>query len=202
MVLWQRLGSSWSSCEDGTWLDTCQESLQAGWSMEYCKNHEGHLQAQLHRVRSSRCIIHANCTLPSPQSSCTAIDIYMAYSCIPRTSWNLPTSPITHGRSPWHCIQVLHITTGWNQIPVLPSCLTDPSSVAAKAFVVKASVQSFSSVRFFAPKMRNHGLQPVQDRPKYWGNQTKPPRTGILRSMALVQTDPNWFFCIKFVIPI
>ena len=64
------------------------------------------------------------------------------------------------------------------------------------------SVQSFSSVWFFAPKMRNCGPQLVQDRPKYWGNRTEPPMTGLLQSMAPVQTNQNRFFCIKFVIPI
>lgn len=62
------------------------------------------------------------CTFSSPQSCCTAIDIYMAYSRIPRTSSNFPTSPITPSKPPRHRIQVLHITKRRNQIPVLRSC--------------------------------------------------------------------------------
>jgi hypothetical protein len=62
------------------------------------------------------------CTFSSPQSSCTIFDIYMAYSRIPRTSSNFPTSPITTSSPPRHRIQVLHINKRRNQIPVLPSC--------------------------------------------------------------------------------
>ena len=60
--------------------------------------------------------------------------------------------------------------------------------------ITRSSVCRSSSVQFFAPKMGNHGLQPIQDQPRCWGNQTEPHRTGFLWSMAPVQTDPNQFF--------
>ena len=64
------------------------------------------------------------------------------------------------------------------------------------------SVRRSSSVQFFAPKTGNRGPRLVQDQPRYWGNWTEPPRTGLLRSMVPVQTDLNRFFCVKFVVPI
>ena len=64
------------------------------------------------------------------------------------------------------------------------------------------SVRRSGSVRFFAPKTGNRGPQPVQDQPRYWGNRTEPPRTGLLRSMVPFQTGLNRFFCVKFVVPI
>ena len=44
--------------------------------------------------------------------------------------------------------------------------------------------------------------QLVQDQPRCWVNQTGPHTTSLLQSMVLVQTDPDQFFCIKFIVPI
>jgi hypothetical protein len=64
------------------------------------------------------------------------------------------------------------------------------------------SVLRSSSVRFFAPKTRNCGLQPVQDRPRYCGDRTGPPRTGLLRSTQPKKTSSDRFFGVNFVVPI
>jgi hypothetical protein len=64
------------------------------------------------------------------------------------------------------------------------------------------SVLRSGSVRFFAPKTRNRGLQPVQDQPRYWGDRTGPPRTGLLRSTQPKKTSLDRFFGVIFVVPI
>jgi hypothetical protein len=64
------------------------------------------------------------------------------------------------------------------------------------------SVLRSGSVRFFAPKTRNRGPQPVQDRPRYWGDRTGPPRTGLLRSTQPKKTSSDRFFGVIFVVPI
>jgi hypothetical protein len=64
------------------------------------------------------------------------------------------------------------------------------------------SVLRSSSVRFFAPKTRNRGPQPVQDRPRYCGDRTGPPRTGLLRSTQPKKTGSDRFFGVNFVVPI
>jgi hypothetical protein len=64
------------------------------------------------------------------------------------------------------------------------------------------SVLRSGSVRFFAPKTRNRGLQPVQDRPRYCGDRTGPPRTGLLQSMQPKKTSSDRFFGVIFVVPI
>jgi hypothetical protein len=67
---------------------------------------------------------------------------------------------------------------------------------------VGTSVLRSGSVRFFAPKTRNRGPQPVQDRPRYWGDRTGPPRTGLLRSTQPKKTSSDRFFGVIFVVPI
>jgi hypothetical protein len=67
---------------------------------------------------------------------------------------------------------------------------------------IPSSVLRSGSVRFFAPKTRNRGPQPVQDRPRYCGDRTGPPRTGLLRSTQPKKTGSDRFFGVNFVIPI
>jgi hypothetical protein len=64
------------------------------------------------------------------------------------------------------------------------------------------SVLRSGSVRFFAPKTRNCGLQPVQDRPRYCEDRTGPPWTGLLQSTQPKKTGSDWFFGVNFVVPI
>jgi hypothetical protein len=64
------------------------------------------------------------------------------------------------------------------------------------------SVLRSSSVQFFAPKTRNRGPQPVQDRPRYWGDRTGPPRTGLLWPTQPKKTSSDRFFGVIFVVPI
>jgi hypothetical protein len=66
----------------------------------------------------------------------------------------------------------------------------------------RASVLRSGSVRFFAPKTRNRGPQPVQDRPRYCGDRTGPPRTGLLQSTQPKKTGSDRFFGVNFVVPI
>jgi hypothetical protein len=68
--------------------------------------------------------------------------------------------------------------------------------------IIPSSVLRSGSVRFFAPKTRNRGPQPVQDQPRYWGDRTGPPRTGLLRSTQPKQTSSDRFFGVIFVVPI
>jgi hypothetical protein len=66
----------------------------------------------------------------------------------------------------------------------------------------ETSVLRSGSVRFFAPKTRNRRPQPVQDRPRYCGDRTGPPRTGLLRSTQPKKTGSDRFFGVNFVVPI
>jgi hypothetical protein len=68
--------------------------------------------------------------------------------------------------------------------------------------IVPISVLRSGSVRFFAPKTCNRGPQPVQDRPRYWGDRTGPPRTSLLRSTQPKKTSSDRFFGVIFVVPI
>jgi hypothetical protein len=80
--------------------------------------------------------------------------------------------------------------------PVLCQYIVDSpveSSVVLSMSDSPVSVLRSGSVRFFAPKTRNRGPQPVQDRPRYWGDRTGPPRTGLLRSMQPKQTSSDRF---------
>jgi hypothetical protein len=70
------------------------------------------------------------------------------------------------------------------------------------ALTTTFSVLRSGSVRFFAPKMRNRGPQPVQDRPRYCGDRTGPPRTSLLRSTQPKKTSSDQFFGVNFVVPI
>jgi hypothetical protein len=79
----------------------------------------------------------------------------------------------------------------------VPTLLGEGADLAAADSVLRSG-----SVRFFAPKTRNRGPQPVQDRPRYWGDRTGPPRTGLLRSTQPKKTSLDRFFCVNFVVPI
>ena len=101
---------------------------------------------------------------------------------------------------------VLHIALDWFNSWDPPYCLFPHSMPQIVGRIRcdggRTSVRRSGSVRFFAPKTGNRGPQPVQDQPRYWGNRTEPPRTGLLRSMVPFQTGLNRFFCVKFVVPI
>jgi hypothetical protein len=69
-------------------------------------------------------------------------------------------------------------------------------------WAISCSVLRSGSVRFFAPKTRNRGPQLVQDRPRYWGDRTGPPRTGLSLSTQPKKTSSDRFFDVIFVVPI
>jgi hypothetical protein len=107
------------------------------------------------------------------------------------------------------------ITSKWWILALLKGCVHRPLTPMQMAAIgisfttrlpsIKldlSSVLRSSSVRFFAPKTRNRGPQPVQDRPRYWGDRTGPPRTGLLRSTQPKQTSSDRFFGVIFVVPI
>jgi hypothetical protein len=108
-----------------------------------------------------------------------------------------------HGCVFWlpHCHG--HIMSYGRHLPLCGVVVVHPhvtSSVMDTVCV--GSVLRSGSVRFFAPKTRNRGPQPVQDRPRYWGDRTGPPRTGLLRSTQPKQTSSDRFFGVIFVVPI
>ena len=79
------------------------------------------------------------CMLSSPQSCCTAINICMACSCIPRTS---STSPPLPSLLVDHLSTVYKFFTSPNteiRFHFYQVALADPSSVAAKAFTAEAT---------------------------------------------------------------
>jgi hypothetical protein len=108
----------------------------------------------------------------------------MAQSCYSCRIFSARTSPGADENVIFHMSSTYHSPTYsyWISTKFLKTNRLLLNITKLQKIVYRLSVLRSGSVRFFAPKTRNCGPQPVQDRPRYWGDRTGPPRTGLLRS--------------------